>query len=317
MPSLDFTCENSPRLVVLVGPTAVGKTELSIRLAESLRCEIVSADSRLFYIGMDIGTAKPTLDDRKRVRHHLIDVTTPDSAWSLAVFQAAAHNAIMDINRRGLIPLLVGGTGQYVRAVREGWQVPGVQPDPALRQALQHMADQIGAERLHQKLALIDPEAAAGIDFRNVRRTIRAFEVIFTTGKRYSSQRLRQPSPYQVLVLGLTRPRSELYERVDSRIQEMIKQGFLNEVRRLLAMGNAPDLPAFSAIGYREMIAHLQGKISLEEAILNIKRQSRIFVRRQANWFKLEDPNIHWFQAGQDTIPCMLELIRDWQTKYI
>ena len=301
-----------PRLIVLVGPTAVGKTELAIQLAENIQAEIISADSRLFYTGMDIGTAKPTTLDRQRVRHHLIDVTPPDETWSLAVFQEAAHCAIKEILDRQHLPMLVGGTGQYIRAVTEGWHAPAVVPDPALRQVLSRLAEEIGVQGLHQRLALLDPEAAANIDFRNVRRTVRALEVILTSGKRFSAQRQRSSSPYHILMLGLTRPRAELYARIDARVQNMLASGWVDEVRALLAVGYSPDLPAFSAIGYREIIAHLQGEITLDEAVALICRQSRVFVRRQANWFKLNDPNIHWVQADDETLPKMLQLIRDW-----
>jgi tRNA dimethylallyltransferase len=301
-----------PRLIVLVGPTAVGKTELAIQLAENIQAEIISADSRLFYTGMDIGTAKPTALDRQRVRHHLIDVTRPDETWSLAVFQEAAHCAVLEIHKRGHLPLLVGGTGQYIRAVTEGWRAPAVIPDPALRQVLSRLADEIGSQELHQRLAILDPDAAANIDYRNVRRTMRALEVILTSGKRFSTQRQRSPSPYHTLVLGLTRPRAELFARIDARVQTMLTNGWIDEVRALLAEGYAPDLPAFSAIGYREIIAHLQGKITLDEAVALICRQSRVFVRRQANWFKLNDSNIQWVQADDEALPRMLQLIRDW-----
>lgn len=316
-PSLDILSSNCPRLVVVVGPTAVGKTELAILLAEQLPAEIVSADSRLFYSGMDIGTAKPTSEERHRVRHHLIDVTTPAQTWSLAVFQQAAQEAILDITKRSRLPLLVGGAGQYIRAVLEGWHPPAVEPNPSLRKILHQLADEIGPQVLHQRLATLDPEATAQIDYQNVRRTVRALEVIITTGKRFSSQRQRYPSPYHALILGLVRPRAELYERIDNRIQTMLDNGFVDEVRGLLSQGYAPNLPAFSAIGYRELIAHLQGKISLDEAVALIKRQSRIFVRRQANWFKLDDPSIHWFHANEDPIQAMLDRIRLWQQNSI
>lgn len=313
MHSPDASSEGRPRLVVLVGPTAVGKTELAIQLAERLPAEIISADSRLFYTGMDIGTAKPTLEDRLRVRHHLIDVTPPDQTWNLAVFQQAAHEAILDILNRGSLPLLVGGTGQYIHAVLDGWHTPEVEPDPALRKVLHHLAEKTGPQVLHQRLAMLDPEAAANIDYRNVRRTVRALEVIFTTGVRFSAQRQRRTSSYQALVIGLTRSRPELYARIDARIQAMLAAGLVDEVRELLGKGYAPDLPAFSAIGYREMIAHIKGKISLAEAVELIQRQSRVFVRRQANWFKLDDPTIHWFAAESVTIPEILQTIQKWE----
>lgn len=299
-------------LVALIGPTAVGKTELSLQLAEKLGMEIVSADSRLLYRGMDIGTAKPTLEEMARVPHHLVDVADPDETWSLAMFQETAHAAIVSTNLAGRTPLLVGGTGQYLRAILEGWAPPKLEPDLELRRILEGWAGEIGAKGLHARLARLDPEAAAKIDHRNLRRTVRALEVVLSTGMRFSAQRMKAESPYAVLQIGLTRPRPELYARIDARIQAMLEAGWLDEVRSLVDAGHAAALPSLSAIGYRQLIQHLQGEISLEEAITLIKRASRNFVRRQANWFKSDDPAIHWLQAGQeDVIEEAEKLVRD------
>lgn len=313
--SPDESGENAsglPPLVVILGPTAVGKTETAIRLAQRLGGEIVSADSRLFYRQMDIGTAKPTPAERALVPHHLIDVADPDEVWSLAVFQEQARRAIRDIHLRRRLPLLVGGTGQYIRAVIQGWQPPAVAPDPRLRLALEGWAAQVGAAGLHQRLAVLDAQAAQAIDPRNLRRTVRAMEVILTSGQRFSQQRLSAPSPYRLLQIGLIRPRSELYARIDQRVQAMIDAGLVEEVRLLLAMGYSPDLPTLSAIGYGEIIAYLQGRLSLDEAVAQIQRSTRIFVRRQANWFKAGDPGIYWFQAGLTTIDDLESVIRAW-----
>jgi tRNA dimethylallyltransferase len=309
---LDRSPATKPPLVVILGPTAVGKTETAIQLAERLNGEIVSADSRLFYRGMDIGTAKPTLAEQQRVPHHLIDVANPDEIWSLARFQQVARQAIAAIHARGRLPFLAGGTGQYVRAVIQAWEVPRVAPNPRLRAALEGWAGAIGPQGLHQRLAVLDPQSAGQIDARNVRRTIRALEVILSTGRPFSAQRDSGESSYRLLLLGLTRSRPELYARIDARIQAMFEAGFLDEVRRLLASGYSPDLPTLSAIGYQEAVEFLQGKITLEEAAARMKRKTRIFVRRQANWFKLNDPEIHWFEAGPDKAGEMEELIRDW-----
>jgi tRNA dimethylallyltransferase len=297
-------------LAVIVGPTAVGKTEISLQLAERLEGEIVSMDSRLFYRGMDIGTAKPSSQEQARVPHHLIDVAEPDEIWSLADFQRAAGEVIKGIHQRSKMPFLVGGTGQYVRAVIEGWDLPGQEADVELRTELEKWGQAVGAKSLHERLAILDPEAAQVIQYQNVRRTVRALEVIFRTGRRFSEQRQRSESPYSLLVIGLIRPRPELYARLDDRIEQMIAQGFLDEVRELLAKGYSTDLPTMSAIGYREMTAHLRGEISLDEAIIRMKRSTRDFVRRQANWFKTSDPNIHWFEVGADTVTEVEGLIR-------
>lgn len=303
-------CNLPDPLIVIVGPTAVGKTEFSLRLAETLGGEIISADSRLFYRGMDIGTAKPSKDEQSRVPHHLIDVCDPDETWSLTVFQRAAREAIQNVYRKDRLPLLVGGTGQYVRAVIEGWEAPAQQPDLHLRQVLENWAAEIGPVEIHRRLAVIDPVAAARILPGNVRRTVRALEVIFSTGKRFDDQRTKSGSPYSLLLLGLRRPRAEVYQRVDSRIDKMVADGLLDEVRGLLAKGYSPDLPSMSAIGYREMTAVLQGRMSLPDAITSMKSLTHHFVRRQANWFKESDPTIHWLDAAEEVLPQVLHLIQ-------
>ena len=297
-------------LVVLVGPTAVGKTELSLQLAQRCNGEIVSADSRLFYRGMDIGTAKPTQEERQRIPHHLIDVANPDEIWSLALFQSQARRLIAEIHSRGRLPILVGGTGQYVRAVTQGWQPPAVQPHPRLRQELELWANEIGSLGLHQRLARLDPGAAQAIDHRNLRRSVRALEVILTTGMPFSQQRGSGENEYDLLILGLQRERGELYQRIDARIEQMIASGLVDEVRGLLAAGYDPQLPSLSAIGYREIIAHLQGKCSLEQAVVEIRRATRNFVRRQANWFKPNDPAIHWLQPHSKTVDDLEQLVK-------
>lgn len=287
-------------LVVIIGPTAVGKTEIALQLAERLGAEIVSADSRLFYRGMNVGTAKPSAAEMARVPHHLIDVTDPDQPWSLSIFQQAALQTIASIHARGRLPFLVGGTGQYVRAVIEGWEIPAQEPEPLLREALERWGMEIGPQSLHRRLAVLDPRAAELIDWRNMRRTIRALEVTLRTGRPFSDQRLRTNSPFSVMMIGLKRPRVELYQRVDERIDAMLRNGFVEEVRGLLEKGYSPDLPSLSAIGYQEITAYLQGKMTLDEAIILIKRLTRRYVRHQGAWFSEKDPAIHWFevQAG-------------------
>jgi len=304
-----------PPLVVILGPTAVGKTEVAIKLAERLSGEIISADSRLFYRGMDIGTAKPTQIERQRVPHHLIDVADPDDIWSLARFQREARQVIGEVHARNRLPFLVGGTGQYVRAVTQGWQPPEVRPDQRLRAALENWAAEIGGQGLHARLSVLDPQAAEKIDYRNLRRTIRALEVILSTGRRFSEQRQQRPPVYDLLLLGLNRPRPELYSRVDSRIQSMFETGLVDEVRSFLDQGYSPDTPTLSAIGYREVIAYLQGEITIDEAVTQIKKATRVFVRRQANWFKVGDPDIHWFSVDEHTVAEMEQFIQEWLAK--
>ena len=288
-------------LILIVGPTAVGKTEIAIQLAERLNGEIISADSRLFYRGMDIGTAKPTREEQARVPHHLIDVANPDETWSLAQFQQAATEAIAGIHARGRLPFLVGGTGQYVRAVTEGWNPPEVKPDERLRAELEKLKEEKGKEWLYEKLKSLDPKAAEKIDFRNVRRTIRALEVILTTGRKFSDQRGQGESPYRLVTIGLTRPREELYARVDARIESMFEAGLVEEVRGLLAKYPA-ELPSMSGIGYTETVGVVEGSKTVEQAKVEIRRDTRVFVRRQANWFKETDSSIRWFRISQTTV---------------
>jgi len=298
-------------LIVILGSTAVGKTGLALQLTERLDGEIISADSTLFYRGMDIGTAKPSEEERQRVPHHLIDVAEPDETWSLALFQQRAQEAIAAIHARGGLPLLVGGTGQYLRAVTRGWQGPAVQPDPRLRLALERWAEQIGKQGLHDRLGQLDPQAAQQIDARNLRRTVRALEVILTSGRPFSEQRRQGPSAYRLLQIGLTRPRPELYARIDARVEAMLELGLVDEVRSLLAKGYSPQLPSLSAIGYREVIAYLHGQLTLAECEAQIKRATRVLVRRQANWFKPDDPQIQWFQTEPDPLDAIETLIKD------
>jgi tRNA dimethylallyltransferase len=302
---------NKP-LVVIVGPTASGKTAVSIDLAKRLNGEIVSADSRLLYRGMDIGTAKPTDAEQENVPHHLIDVADPDETWSLALYQRTAYQVIDSIMERSKLPILVGGTGQYVRAIIEGWRIPPQAPDESLRESLSRWAEMIGPEGLHQRLATVDPQAAEMIDYRNMRRTIRALEVILNTGERFSDLRKKQQCRYTPFIFGISRPREVLYQRIDQRIDQMIADGLVEEVQTLLQSGYQADLPTLSAIGYGEIIQYLNNQVSLEEAVTLIRRNTRIFVRRQANWFKPDDPRIHWVEAAEGMVDNMEEMIRRW-----
>ena len=289
-------------LVLLIGPTAVGKTELSISLAEAMKGEIVSCDSRLFYRGMDIGTAKPTPAEMARVPHHLIDVTDPDESWSLAVFQRKAYEVIDVIHQREKLPIMVGGTGQYVQAIVQGWEIPAQAPDDGLRTTIEAWASQIGKQELHRKLVLLDPAAANKIDWRNLRRTVRALEVIFRTGKLFSTQRRTGHPRYPTLQIGLYRPREEIFQRVDERIERMFAEGLIEEIQSLLDAGYKASDPGMSSIGYKQGIAYLEGRMSLEEAKAKMRQLTHTFVRRQANWFKRNDPMIHWFDVRENGI---------------
>ncbi len=287
-----------PPLIAVVGPTAAGKTALSVELAEALQGEIVSADSRQIYRGMDIGTAKATPFERARVPHHLIDVVEPDQVLTAAEFQRSAYAAIAAIHGRSRLPFLVGGTGQYVQAVLEGWRMPAVAPQPALRARLEAQAAAQGAASLHARLAGLDPVAAAAIDYRNVRRVVRALEVCLVTGARISDLQRKAPPPYRVYCLGVSRPRPELYARIDARIDAMIEDGLVDEVARLAAAGYSWDLPAMSGLGYRQIGGYLRGELTLAQAVALIKKQTRRFVHQQATWFRADDPAIYWLDPG-------------------
>jgi tRNA dimethylallyltransferase len=207
---------------------------------------------------------------------------------------------------------LVGGTGQYIRAILEGWDIPKAAPDNIIRRELQNWMNRIGPGGLYARLAVIDPVAASKIDPHNFRRTIRALEVILRTGRRFSEQRTHREPAYRWLLIGLTRPRKAIYERVDQRVEQMFQHGLVEEVRNLLEQGYPENLPAFSAIGYREVIEYLNGKISLEEAIMRMKKRTRVFIRHQANWFKPDDPSISWHTIENDIIDDLEAEIRKW-----
>ncbi len=281
-------------LFAIVGPTAVGKTEISLRLAEDFDGEIVSADSRQIFRAMDIATAKPTREEQARVSHHLIDIIDPDQEFTLAEYQTRAYAAIENIFAREKLPLLVGGTGLYVRAVVEGLNIPRVTPNPARRREL----EQEQTPELYARLTQLDPTAAEKILPNNSRRIIRALEVIEATGQPISQLQTRQPPPFRVIQIGLTRPRPQLYMRVDARIDQMLEQGLLDEVRGLVERGYSFDLPAMTGFGYRELGQYLRGEISFEEAIRLFKSNTRKFIRHQYNWFRLTDPKIHWFDLS-------------------
>jgi tRNA dimethylallyltransferase len=284
------------KLVAIIGPTGIGKSQLAIQLAMKCNGEIVNADSRQIYRHMDIGTAKPTKQVQALVPHHLIDIVNPDEDFSLTTYQQLALNAINDIQARYKLPFLVGGTGQYVWAVLEGWITPRVPPDIELRRTLEQKAQDNPGE-LFQELLKLDPIAAGKIDPRNVRRVIRALEV--SRQKPFSQSYGKVPPPFQFSIIGLTIERKELYRRVDARLDEMIKSGFIDEVKKLMEMGYSLTLPAMSSIGYREIGQYLQGKMILEEAVYKMKTSTHRFIRNQYTWFKLKDERIKWFDIGK------------------
>ena len=283
------------RLVAIVGPTGVGKSRLALHLAQTFNGEIVSADSRQVYRHMDIGTAKPSLEELSLVPHHLLNIINPDEDFSLAQYQHLAYRAIDDIKQRHKLPLLVGGSGLYVWSVLEGWKIPSVPPDLEFRHSLEERAAKVGKDKLYQELVKVDPIAAQGIDPRNVRRVIRALEVHRSTRTPVPQLRHKQAPPFKTLIIGLTADRAELYRRINSRVDEMIKQGLVEEVKKLVNMGYDLNLPAMSGIGYKQIGMFLKGELTLDAAIPQIKFETHRFVRHQYNWFRLKDDRIQWF----------------------
>lgn len=286
-------------LVAIVGPTAVGKTTLGLRIANAIDGEIINADSGQFYCGLDIGTAKPSADNLKNVPHHLIDVLEPSETMGLARFIDIASEKIEEITSRERLPILVGGTGQYVFGLLEGWDVPRVRPDLPFRKRLEAEAAEHGVIGLHKQLSILDRESAHRIDPRNIRRVIRAIEVA-RSGRQASGMPKKKTPKIEALIIGLTAERPDLYERIDQRIDQMLAAGWPNEVQTLLDSGVDVTYPAMKAIGYRELASHLCCGTSLENAIRLIRRSTRRLVRRQYNWFKLRDSRINWIQNYPD-----------------
>jgi len=298
-------------VVAIVGPTAIGKSELALALAENFGVEIVSADSRQVYRFMDIGTAKPGPQQRIRVTHHLIDLIDPDQEFSLALYHRLALQAIEAILERRHLPLLVGGSGLYVWSVLEGWKIPEVPPDQALRRHLESRAQSEGGLSLYQELQALDPEAARQIDWRNLRRVIRALEVCQATGVPFSQLQNKQPPDFTALIIGLTTGREDLYRRIDLRVDRMIEQGLVAEIMRLLDKGYGLDLPALSSLGYRQIGLFLEGRLTLDVAIQQIKFETHRFARHQFAWFRANDKRIHWFDVRRDFMSQAIELVKD------
>lgn len=283
----------------LVGPTASGKTEAALTVAGRLGAEILSVDSMLVYRGMDVGTAKPTAEERDRVPHHLLDVAAPGESFSVSRFQAMAGRALEEIGGRGHGVLLVGGSGLYFRSVVDGLSFPGT--DPGTRVDLEREAEALGPDRLYSRLAALDPDAAARIEPGNVRRTVRALEVAAVTGRPFSAfaaDWARYP-PEAVRAAGIEMDPAVLRARIEARVRSMMAWGLVEEVRALFENGAGPSLTSGQAIGYAEVIEHLTGHMTLDEAVARTVKRTRALARRQLAWFR-RDPRIRWFRAGRE-----------------
>lgn len=286
-------------VIAIVGPTAVGKSDLALRLGRSFPLEIISADSRQVYRYMDIGTNKPTSAEIALVPHHIIDVVDPDEDFSLATYHQLAFDALQAIRWKGKLPLLVGGTGLYVWSLVEGWKIPRVPPDREMRRQLESRAQQDDSQSLHRELQDIDANAAAKIDPRNIRRVVRALEIYYATGQRPSRLQRKEKPSFPTLVIGLSEERRELYRRIGERADEMIRRGLVEEVKQLMEKGYGPSLPSMSGIGYRQIVQFIRGEMTLAEAVDKMKSETHRLARHQYAWFRLSDSRIRWFDVTE------------------
>lgn len=291
-----------PPLLALVGPTAVGKSDLALKIASRLQAEIICADSAQVYRCLDIGTAKPTLKEQAVVPHHLIDLVDPDQDFSAAAYQKAAFETLEDLHLRQSLPILVGGTGLYIRAVTDDYAFGAEGKDETIRESLNREAREKGLELLYSRLQEIDPDAAAKIHHNDQRRIIRALEYFALEGKPISGQveqTARGDQKYNLLLFGLTMSREKLYRRIERRVEKMLAEGFLSEVEKIIKSGYAPDCPGLQILGYRQLIAYIEGHMQWEEAVAEIKTQTRRLAKRQFTWFK-RDARIIWLEVEDE-----------------
>ncbi|GGK13025.1 tRNA dimethylallyltransferase [Caldalkalibacillus thermarum] len=288
---------NKDRLLSIVGPTAVGKTKLSIELAKAFDGEIISGDSMQVYKGMDIGTAKIKEEEKEGIPHYLIDILEPHEDFSVSHFQNLTKSYIKEINRRGRLPILVGGTGLYVQAVTHDFHF-AEKNNPALREKWKRFLAEHGKEALYKELQTRDPAYAARLHPNNTRRVIRALEILETTGKSMAhyQQDWHRRSPYDLVMIGLTMEREKLYQRINQRVDQMMEQGLVEEVKQLLARGVPKSSTSMQAIGYKEIVRYLEGELTLDEAVELIKRNTRRYAKRQLSWFRRMD-EIRWFEV--------------------
>ncbi|WP_078554530.1 tRNA (adenosine(37)-N6)-dimethylallyltransferase MiaA [Bacillus alkalicellulosilyticus] len=288
------------KLVVIVGPTAVGKTKTSIELAKAFDGEIISGDSMQIYRDMDIGTAKVTSDEMEGIPHHLIDIKDPTESFTVAEFQNLVQPLITDLNQKGKLPFLVGGTGLYVKAITHNYQFAEGPSDEDYRNALETFVEKHGVVSLHEKLKEIDPISYKNLHPNNYRRVIRALEVFKVTGQPMSDMQHdeEKPSPYDLVMIGLTMDRDVLYSRINERVDKMMEAGLLEEAKLLYEKG-VKDFQSVQAIGYKEIYDYLEGRVTLEEAVSNLKQNSRRYAKRQLTWFR-NKADVTWFDMGQN-----------------
>ncbi|MDY6825822.1 MAG: tRNA (adenosine(37)-N6)-dimethylallyltransferase MiaA [Bacillota bacterium] len=297
-----MTEKNKIPLLVLVGPTAVGKTAAAIKLAEMLETEIISADSAQIYRGLDVGTAKPTVEEQGKVKHHLIDLLEPDQPYSAAEYQKAADKTIIEIWNSGKMPFMVGGTGLYIKAVTDRYAFGKKGPSPKLREELQDKASREGVGKLYSTLKKVDPKAASAIHPHDQKRIIRALEVYYAEGKPISSQvekTSHRVTPYRTVKYGLNMERHLLYKRIEQRVEVMIEEGFVEEVSHLYAKGYNGKMPGMQILGYRQMEGYIKGLYSWQEMVASIKKETRNLAKRQLTWFRREK-DICWLEITAD-----------------
>ena len=289
-------------LVTFVGPTAVGKSKIAVQIAQEFNGEIINADSRQVYRYMDIGTGKPSLADREKIRHHLLDIVDPWDEFSVAEYLMSARKVICSVRKRNKIPIVVGGTGQYIFGLLDGYQTPAVSPNKLFRKKMTSKAEIEGEYSLWNNLYDLDPDSAKKIDYRNVRRVIRALEVYEETGILFSKLKRREKPPFNEIVIGLNMERKQLYSQIDSRIESMIFNGWIEEVRKLLDLGCTLELSSMASLGYREIAMYLEDEIDLNEVLVRIKGFTHRFVRHQYNWFRLRDTRINWVDVQESDV---------------
>lgn len=296
------------RLIAVLGPTASGKTALSVALAKRLGTEIISGDSMLVYRGFDIGSAKPDEAERCGIRHWLLDILPPDAEFNVTDFQTEASKIITGLNEKGLIPVLAGGTGLYAKALLEGYDFNSFSGDDEYRVSLERLAEEHGKEYVHAMLEKVDPETAARLHVNDFRRVVRALEVWHLGREKISQKKEEGRLLYDAFVIGLRWERAVLYERINRRVDLMMEQGLVNEVRQLMAAGVSRTAQAMKGIGYKETAAYLDGECSLDEAVYEIKKATRHFAKRQLTWYR-KMSYIHWFEADGKTTEELLQEI--------